>query len=80
MVQCCVLEQVIFTFMTVNFVDCDVKIRDVNEYSNVRIFTFHTNIPAISGFEYSHNFLTCNIVLYQFKGGLKFKAKGRKII
>ena len=42
------------------------KSRDVNEYSNVRIFAF--------------NFLTCNIVMYQCKGGLKFKAKGRKII
>ena len=60
--------------------------RDVNEYSNVRIFAC-SNIRisyeysnAISGFEYSHNFLTCNIVMYQFKGGLKFKAKGRKLI
>ena len=33
---------------------------------------------AISGFEYSHNFLTCSIVMYQFKGELKLKTKGRK--
>ena len=51
--------------------------RDVNEYSNNRISYEYSN--AISGFEYSHNFLTCNIFMYQFKG-LKFKAKGQKII
>ena len=48
------------------------------EFSNIRISYEYSN--AISGFEYSHNFLTCNIDMYQFKGGLKFKTKGRIVI
>ena len=56
-----ILKILNFLGMSTNIFEC-WNIRISYEYSN-----------AISGFEYSHNFLSCNIVMYQ-------EDKGRKII
>ena len=42
--------------------------------------TFDKGQKQSSTLSCDSSYLICNIVMYQFKGGLKFKAKGQKII